>query len=247
MSGTPDWMQWNVPVRFTASMRSHASTVMSVNSRNSSRPALVTTIATGPSSVRAFAIALSTAARSVTSTCTAIVCAPLALPISSAARCASSLLRSSRATRCPPFASLRLMARPIPDAAPVTTATRLMWAFLAHRARHEAHGWSLHVRERAVVAGDVPVAQDWAHEGDTDRAWPARVVDRDVEGGQPVSHVLGVEAEVVAHLPFDADDPEPAPLGREPDLAALWEVAQVSPRLVELRAGRRVDVTRVEV
>ena len=49
-------------------MRSHASSVMSVNDSNSSKPALVTMISIGPSSPRTFAIASSTAARSVTST-----------------------------------------------------------------------------------------------------------------------------------------------------------------------------------
>ena len=68
MSGIADCRQWNVPVRFTASMRSHASSVMSVNVWNSSKPALVTMISIGPSSARTFAIAASTAARSVTST-----------------------------------------------------------------------------------------------------------------------------------------------------------------------------------
>ena len=52
MSGTAACRQWNVPVRLTASMRSHASSVMSVNGLNSSMPALVTMISIGPSSPR---------------------------------------------------------------------------------------------------------------------------------------------------------------------------------------------------
>ena len=68
MSGIAAWMQWNVPVRLTASMRSQASSVISVKDRNSSSPALVTTISIGPRSVRTLAIASSTAARSETST-----------------------------------------------------------------------------------------------------------------------------------------------------------------------------------
>ena len=58
MSGIAACTQWNVPVRFTASIRSHCSSVMSVNDRNSSSPALVTTISTGPRSVRTLAIAV---------------------------------------------------------------------------------------------------------------------------------------------------------------------------------------------
>src|SRR5207248_2356739 len=50
MSGTAACRQWNVPVRLTASMRSHASGLMSVKVANSSTPALVTMICTGPSS-----------------------------------------------------------------------------------------------------------------------------------------------------------------------------------------------------
>ena len=55
MSGIADWMQWNVPVRFTASMRSQSSdadvdeNVLEVG-RN---PALVTTQAIGPNAARA--------------------------------------------------------------------------------------------------------------------------------------------------------------------------------------------------
>src|SRR5260370_1136985 len=68
MSGTAACRQWNVPVRLTARIRAHASGVISVNAANSSNPALVTMISTGPSSVRTLRSASSTADRSVTST-----------------------------------------------------------------------------------------------------------------------------------------------------------------------------------
>ena len=61
MSGIAAWRQWNVPVRFTAIMAFHASRVMSVNAANAAMPALVTMIATGPSSRRTAASAPSTA------------------------------------------------------------------------------------------------------------------------------------------------------------------------------------------
>ena len=48
MSGTTAWRQWNVPVRLTAIMRSHASGVMSRNDSKPSMPALVTRIPTVP-------------------------------------------------------------------------------------------------------------------------------------------------------------------------------------------------------
>ena len=76
MSGIAAWIAWKVPVRLTASIRSQVSAVMSVKDRNSSRPALVTRISTGPRSLRTFASASSTPARSVTSTGSAIASVP---------------------------------------------------------------------------------------------------------------------------------------------------------------------------
>src|SRR5260370_18739290 len=123
MSGTAACTQWKVPVRFTASMRSPCDGVMSVKEMNSSRPALVTTISTGPRSCRTRVRASSTARRSETSAPIPSACAPL--PRSwSGVRSAASPSRSRTATRCPLLASRCAMACPMPDAAPVTTATR---------------------------------------------------------------------------------------------------------------------------
>ena len=71
MSGTADCTQWKVPVRLTAMIRSHASTVRSVNFTKPSIPALVTRIPIGPNAPRERSIAASTAVRSLTSTATA--------------------------------------------------------------------------------------------------------------------------------------------------------------------------------
>ena len=51
MSGTASCMQVKVPVRLTASMRSHFSGVMSATASKDSMPALVTRIVIGPSSL----------------------------------------------------------------------------------------------------------------------------------------------------------------------------------------------------
>src|SRR5262245_34512390 len=122
MSGTAACTQWKVPVRFTERTRSQLSCVMSAKDSNASSPALVTRISTGPSSARTLARASSTAARSATSTSAAITRAPVSSRLS-AARRAASPRRSSSATRSPRAARCRAMASPIPEAAPVTTAT----------------------------------------------------------------------------------------------------------------------------
>ena len=76
MSATAAWTQMNVPVRFTATMRSHFSGVMSSSGVNDSMPALVTRSSTGPSSARTRANADSTDCRSATSTSTASASVP---------------------------------------------------------------------------------------------------------------------------------------------------------------------------
>ena len=124
MSGTAACRQWNVPVRLTARMRSQLSIVMSVKDSNASRPALVTMIPMGPSSARTLSRAASTAPRSVTSASARDRAGSRsrAGPRRPAARLRpagrAGRPRSPRAARC------RAIASPIPDAAPVTTATR---------------------------------------------------------------------------------------------------------------------------
>src|SRR3954451_9800607 len=142
----------------------------------------------------------------------------------------------------------------MPEAAPVTTATRLMWVSSASpcwtgrvwrgvwrsRLREwcEVDGTGVRVGERAVVAADVDVAVDRPYERYADRAWPAGVCGGGLECG---------EAQVVADPALDAYDPEAAELGGEPDLPARREIPDVAPRLVKLRLRRRVDVGRVEI
>ena len=121
MSDTEAWMQLNVPVRLTPIIRSQRSPVMSAKLRCAAIPAAVTTMSIGPKASRASATAASTETRSATSTWTAMVSLPLASR-ERAADPAPSPLMSSRATRSPRSASRWAIARPIPDAAPVTSA-----------------------------------------------------------------------------------------------------------------------------
>ena len=124
MSGIADWMQWNVPVRFTSIIRDHASGVMSVNDSNSSKPALVTMISIGPSSARTFAIAASTAGTIADVDRDPDRDRARLAAASAAALVAASPSRSNSATLLPAAARRCADANPMPDAPPVITATR---------------------------------------------------------------------------------------------------------------------------
>ena len=76
MSGSTDWMQWNVPVRFTAMIRSHSSVLISMMGSKPSFPAPLTSTSTGPRARRVCSTASSTCARSETSTWHAIASPP---------------------------------------------------------------------------------------------------------------------------------------------------------------------------
>ena len=110
-------------------IRSHASAVMSRTGVNDSMPALVTRISTGPSSAADLR-------RTPASTDAAVgdvdldgrAASPAGRASSAAAASAAAPLRSRRATRWPSAASCRATPRPMPDAPPVTTATRLIGA-----------------------------------------------------------------------------------------------------------------------
>ena len=67
MTARADWQQWNVPMRFTAMMRSHSSGVLSMNGLMTSMPALFTRIDNDPTSASVVATAASTLARSAMS------------------------------------------------------------------------------------------------------------------------------------------------------------------------------------
>ena len=124
MSPMAAWMQWKVPVRLTAKVRDQSSMVRSSNATNPDTAALVTRIAIGPSEFRTCSNAASTALRSATSTATATAFAP-----ESRSEAASRLRRLTVDVEHPYQADAcrdrcRQMARPRPDAPPVTTATR---------------------------------------------------------------------------------------------------------------------------
>ncbi len=106
-------------------MRSQNSSVVFTNGMKSSNPALLTTTSTGPNSASTVRTATVTDPVSVTSIGTAVAVPPSA-PISLAVCCASSRLRSATATRKPCSPSDLAMPRPMPWAAPVTSATRLL-------------------------------------------------------------------------------------------------------------------------
>ena len=109
----------NAPVRFTATVESHASTGISSTSPTGPKvPALLTSRSTRPHSPRAAANRSATDSGSATSVgTTSAVSAPPAVSSSGAAR------RPASATLHPASSSARPTACPIPDPAPVTTAT----------------------------------------------------------------------------------------------------------------------------
>ncbi len=130
MSATAACTQVNVPVRLTAMMRSHVSGVMSSSAVNDSMPALVTRSSTGPSPARTLSKAAATDARSATSTSTASASAPVACTCAAAASAAAPFW-SRIATRWPSAANCNATPSPMPDAPPVTTATRLTGSLIA--------------------------------------------------------------------------------------------------------------------
>lgn len=108
MSGSTAWVQWKTPFRLTLMIRCQASKLRSVKRLNPSTPAALTRMVIGPRSSLTAASASSTCVRSVTS-----------------AFCPNSEsdgLRSRAATRYPSARSRSAMARPMPEAPPVTTA-----------------------------------------------------------------------------------------------------------------------------
>ena len=86
-------------------------------------PALFTRIVGRPKRDRTSATAWSMEGRSLTSTTSPMAAEPV-VPILSAAASAPSPLTSKMATAAPSAASRSLIANPIPDAPPVTMATR---------------------------------------------------------------------------------------------------------------------------
>ena len=102
----------NVPVRFTSSVRCHCSLSSSSSEHGTKMPAQVTSVAAGPSSASTSASPAATEVESPTS---------IATPN---ARGMSGASRSHAATRAPSARNVSATLRPMPRAAPVTTATR---------------------------------------------------------------------------------------------------------------------------
>ena len=134
MWGMTTWQQWNVPVRLTSSTRFHASGVIFRNGPKPCRPALLTRIVGRPSRSHTSTTPASRPGRSVTSTSTPMAVPPVAA-ILVAASSAASPLRSKMATAAPSAASRSLMARPMPEAPPVTMAMRSAVTGSARRRR----------------------------------------------------------------------------------------------------------------
>src|SRR6266403_494262 len=121
MSGRTACAAMNMLFRLTIIMRSQASSVISRNGTKPVMPALLTRMVTGPSSACARCTPASICAREDTSTRLAMA-RPPAATMSLAARCAPASSISQTATAAPSRARRLLVARPRPDAAPVTIA-----------------------------------------------------------------------------------------------------------------------------
>ncbi len=112
----------NVPLALTAKHRSQSSSVASITEPLLFTPALLYNTSTRPNSLLIWANALSTWAGSAMSAPTATALPP-APAISAAVSLAASAAMSTSATAAPSRANNSAAARPIPDPAPVTTAT----------------------------------------------------------------------------------------------------------------------------
>ena len=117
----------NEPLAITSCCRSQSCSLVSSSERDSDSPALFTTRSMPPKASTAASTARCTASASETSTWTPT--ATSALPISAAACCALSSDRSAMTTQAPSADSFSAVARPMPDAAPVTNATRVASGF----------------------------------------------------------------------------------------------------------------------
>src|SRR5262245_34480759 len=110
---TACFAQRNEPVRLTAITLLQSTRLVSANSLSSATPADVTSAATGPSSAATRSKPSATLASSETSQTSA----------RSAGTSCTDSERSSAATRPPSSRKSSVVARPIPDAAPLTTQT----------------------------------------------------------------------------------------------------------------------------
>ena len=121
------WAQYTVPSRLTSMMRSQSSSEIAITGPWLVRPARRMPAAFTSTSRRPQLSAMPSTARaacagSETSRSTSRTCPPSALMVSATAA-SPSALRSQSATRSPRRARASAVARPMPDAAPVTAAT----------------------------------------------------------------------------------------------------------------------------
>src|SRR5436309_12537398 len=123
MSARTARVQLKAPFRWTAIIRSHTSSVISWSATSPAMPASFTRMCTGPSAAWIRSTAASTLAALATSASTATA-RRWSRATSSATCRPPPWSRSSTATSAPSRARRRQIARPIPEAPPVTTAFR---------------------------------------------------------------------------------------------------------------------------
>ncbi|CAO0825725.1 hypothetical protein SMICM17S_06466 [Streptomyces microflavus] len=108
------------PQRLTSRTFFHSSLVVSRNEPESPIPALFTRTSTMPYSAATLSASFSIAASSPTSTASPQAAGAPTSRASSAVLAAPSASRSTATTRAPASANAKAVARPIPEAAPVT-------------------------------------------------------------------------------------------------------------------------------
>ena len=130
--------QLKIPVRFTATIRSHSSFDGALKAPRLTTPALLTRMSIAPRSRMIASIVASTALRSVTS-----IVVPRALPpIAVAEATAPSSLISTTCTSAPCSAIRAAICAPIPRAPPVTSAMRPLKSGCTSSSRTEP-AWAL--------------------------------------------------------------------------------------------------------
>ena len=125
---TATWLTRKTLVRLMLIMRPHCSSVISSKAALLKIPALLTRMSSRPNCATVPAIIASTSGRLTTSVAKVAVRTPCACPRSShacAVSCTPARFRSESANQQPSSAKRKAMARPMPRAAPVITATLL--------------------------------------------------------------------------------------------------------------------------
>ena len=122
IDGAAAWEHRNVPLALTAKLRSQSSSVASSTEPLLFTPALLYSTSTRRYSPSTWPNALATWSRSATLAATGSAVPPAAL-IWAAVSLAAPPLTLTTATAAPSWANRAAAARPIPEPAPVTTAT----------------------------------------------------------------------------------------------------------------------------